>query len=113
MEAESSLIFHLKFSFFDTFKWGEKKEKRKIKEMLTIKIKYSVIFNSHVTFTTLNFLIFQKIGLTFDPLYQTSVTDEKNQKRRTWHGFSATMAAPDLILQGVMKKTLLLLVFEI
>lgn len=48
--------------------------------MLTIKIKYSVILNSHVTFTTLNFLIFQKVGLTFDPLYQKSVTDEKNQR---------------------------------
>lgn len=31
-----------------------------------------------------------------------------------WHGFAAGMAAPDLILQGVMKeKTVLVSLFEV
>lgn len=70
---------------------GGKGGKKKMKEMLIIK--KSVIFNSHVIFTTLNFLVFQRVGLTFDPLYQKSLSQmRKNQREERGTGSRAKLA---------------------
>lgn len=107
MEAESSLIFHPKFSlYFNVLIYlnGGGKGEKKIKEMTTIKLKSQSSLTLMLLLQLWIFSFFKGLVWLLILCTRNLYHRWEKSKRRMWHSFAAGVAAPDLILQWVMKE---------